>query len=69
MPGEVISVTLSRPWPAATPMITPSTAPGLSSTGTLHEHAWAISSAAPSSLATSSPMMAAGTTPKSLSAE
>ena len=68
-PGEAISVTLVWPWRAATPMSVPSASPGLSPIGTLAAQLCAICSAWPRSRATSRPMMAAGTMPKSLSTE
>ena len=70
MPGDATIVTLSRPnCCAATPRMAPSTTPGFSSTGTDGMQAHTISSVRSRNLATSTPMIAAGTRPKSESAE
>ena len=69
MPGEAVMVTLSRPFLARTPKIAPRTTPGLSSAGRHAEQETAISSARSNNLRASTPMMAAGTMPKSDSAE
>ncbi len=69
MAGEVTSVTLSRPRLASTPITTPRPRPGLRSAGIAAEQAVAMSAARPRRRATSRPIAAAGTTPKSESAE
>ena len=65
MPGETISVNLFRPWLCAVPRIRPSMTPGFSSIGTEGMQACTISSVRSKSLGTSTPMIAAGTSPKS----
>ena len=62
-------VSLSRPRFAHTPMIAPSTSPGLSAAGTQAAQLCAIRSARSSSSCTSAPITAPGTIPKADNAE
>ena len=67
--GDATSVSLSRPRRAHTPMIDPSTRPGLSAAGTEWEQLCAMRSARSSSACTSRPITAPGSMPKSDRAE
>jgi len=64
MPGDGMSVTLSRPFLARTPRMAPRTTPGLSLGGTPAAHLCTISSARSRNRRTSRPITAAGTMPK-----
>ena len=68
MPGEVKSVTLSRP-ALHCAQNGAQDRPGILSAGTAEAQAWTISSVWSSNLATSTPWIAAGTMPKFESAE
>jgi hypothetical protein len=70
MPGEAISVTLSRPSAvAAMPIARPSCTPGLRSGGTSEPQERTMVRALARKPATSRPMAAAGTSPKAESTE
>ncbi len=69
MPGDATIVSLSRPFFASTPNTVPKITPGLLSAGTQEAQACSISSARSRNFLTSTPITAAGTIPKSESAE
>ena len=69
MPGEVMSVILSRPSFAAVPMIRPSITPGFSAAGVDGLQASTISFVRLRKLSVSRPIAAAGIMPKFESAE
>ena len=64
MPGEATIVTLSRPAFAAAPSSTPSCTPGFAEGGVPALHAVTICAAPRRNCLTSSPIAAAGTSPK-----
>ena len=69
IPGEAMTVSLSRPWRAATPRIAPRITPGFSTGGALAAQERTISAARSRKTRVSMPIAAAGTMPKSDSTE